>query len=687
MITRRKLKELFKNIAESHKQINSFGWGDVPEILARQDHIYPLMMVTPSDVINEDGQVRHNYIISVADRLKKDISNQVDVDSDTQQIMVDLIAIFYNIDYLNLSVEIPLNITPFKNIDPQDVIGWYGTFSLIVDENYDYCAVPTDPIPFDPNPPSGCLPANYRVQYENGTLIQEGTIPSGGSVLVEVPNPSVCDDATYQVLDDDGNVLYSGSIPSGGSEQITILNSTVNVNKSDGSLISGVSVLAQGVTNYNVADSPITVRNSLNNVVDSGNVKATESGNFTAPDGDVAINGTAFDSVASGGTIDIPVVKSTGNDPVGSKQGVNWRIGDSTVNVNKSDGVLISARVVKAEETVGYNVADSAIRLEDSAATLISNTNVKATDPATITAPDGDITVNSVAFSSVVSNGTENVVVKDTDGTLVGSKVGTEWIVPKGGGGKTPQDIIDDYWAALTNPPSSATIALINDELEDIINGGIWDDSYIGLVIGGNAADHAQYVTHPDGLIKMGFIGSPTHNADGISLNGSTQWARTRILSSMLPYDDKEFSIYKRNQRLSSGTFETIIGSISGQPQTYIEMANTGDFFRYAVDSFRNNTSAMILSQTDKLLTVQRTGASAMALYQDTTLINSNTVATTYETDREFMVGSQANNGAIQNPGVVDFSYIRFGRALDSTQRAIHATAVQNIQTILARAV
>jgi hypothetical protein len=67
---------------------------------------------------------------------------------------------------------------------------------------------------------------------------------------------------------------------------------------------------------------------------------------------------------------------------------------------------------------------------------------VQATDPATIVAPDGAITVNSAAFSSVESNGTENVIVKDTDGTLVGSKVGSEWIVPKGGA--SPSGVLFD---------------------------------------------------------------------------------------------------------------------------------------------------------------------------------------------------------------------------------------------------
>lgn len=48
-----------------------------------------------------------------------------------------------------------------------------------------------------------------------------------------------------------------------------------------------------------------------------------------------------------------------------------------------------------------------------------------------ITPPDTDvdITVNSTTFTSVVCGGDYNVVVKDTDGNLVGSKVGSEWIV------------------------------------------------------------------------------------------------------------------------------------------------------------------------------------------------------------------------------------------------------------------
>jgi len=54
-----------------------------------------------------------------------------------------------------------------------------------------------------------------------------------------------------------------------------------------------------------------------------------------------------------------------------------------------------------------------------------------------VTPPDtGEvtITINDATFADAECNTTYNVVVKDTDGTVVGSKIGNEWIVPAAGG-------------------------------------------------------------------------------------------------------------------------------------------------------------------------------------------------------------------------------------------------------------
>lgn len=73
---------------------------------------------------------------------------------------------------------------------------------------------------------TGCFPSSYTVQYENGTIIQQGTINSGDSAVIEVPNP-INDPATWELRDEDNNLIDSGTIPSGGSEIIIAPNGTI----------------------------------------------------------------------------------------------------------------------------------------------------------------------------------------------------------------------------------------------------------------------------------------------------------------------------------------------------------------------------------------------------------------------------------------------------------------------------
>lgn len=132
-------------------------------------------------------------------------------------------------------------------------------------------------IPYDPNTPYVTTPC--EVVCDDATINVNGdlfnTVASGGTLnvpvqyedgtpvgtitggVVEVPNPVVCDDATAVLKDTDGNTLSTTNIPSGASQDIT------------------------------------------------------------APDGSVTVNGSAFDSVLSGGSLDVPVEYENGS-PVGT---------------------------------------------------------------------------------------------------------------------------------------------------------------------------------------------------------------------------------------------------------------------------------------------------------------------------------------------------------------------------------
>jgi hypothetical protein len=116
----------------------------------------------------------------------------------------------------------------------------------------------------------------------------------------------------------------------------------------------------------------------------------------------------------------------TGTIPSGGS--VTEVIGNSTLNVNKSDGTLISSRSILSEGTDSYNVGDSSAVLKDEDGNVLSTTPIKATETEDIVAPNGDVSVNSVAFDDVLSGGALNIQVrKSTGNDLIGSKQGQYW--------------------------------------------------------------------------------------------------------------------------------------------------------------------------------------------------------------------------------------------------------------------
>jgi hypothetical protein len=156
----------------------------------------------------------------------------------------------------------------------------------------------------------------YRVEYENGTLIQEGTVTE--NLIVQVPNPIQCDDATYNLDNTDGATLFLGSIPSGDNETIIAPDATFSINSTQVSTIpSGTSdsiqVRKQSGSDqigslqgqhWRIDNSAITLKDTANNTLSNTSVPATESADIIAPNGNIEnTNETFIASVLSGGTL------------------------------------------------------------------------------------------------------------------------------------------------------------------------------------------------------------------------------------------------------------------------------------------------------------------------------------------------------------------------------------------------
>lgn len=426
MITRNTLYKFFQDFATNHRQIFGFGYGDLWEI-ATLEREYLLMWVVPIQSQAVDNEVVYNYTIYVGDRVLNGRGNAVEVESDTFQICQDLLA---TIDQQSNTFDWELdrssvNLTPFREDGKDNIDGWLMDISIKANFTYDECAVPTTGTPTPPE--TSCPDATIRVnsvvygtvqsgaigdvtvKYVNGTLV--GSLVGG---IWTIPNPVTCDPASISL-----NTISFGTIAAGGSLDIDILNTDAQAvgSKVGNDLVIGDSAIqANGLPIVDLpAEQPLNI-----SVLNSG---ATPVGSVVA--GDVVIGDSVAVLKNSAGTTIL-------SENIPAEQTENITAPDATAVIKDSAGATLKTEPILSGASENITINDSTVNAKNSLGTTIGTTTVKAENTADVNIADLNITVNSASFGSTPAEVDFNVVVKDTNGTAVGSKVGTEWIVPAG---------------------------------------------------------------------------------------------------------------------------------------------------------------------------------------------------------------------------------------------------------------
>ena len=148
----------FRTLSEYHKQINSFGFGqqedlsfwtemrDKVENTHFNSPIFPLLYVIPNEVEQKFGFMQYNFTLIVMDIVERDLTNQIDVLSDTNQIMDDIISQFrlsvtnslgnFNAKY---TLQNPVICIPFIEQYTDLTAGWSAQISVEVMNSLNRC--------------------------------------------------------------------------------------------------------------------------------------------------------------------------------------------------------------------------------------------------------------------------------------------------------------------------------------------------------------------------------------------------------------------------------------------------------------------------------------------------------------------------------------------------------------------
>lgn len=173
VVTKNIIRRIFEDIATAHKQIKSFGYGDELDYIQKlmnedtqelaSNVIYPRLFVSPTDSVISPGSYARSYVIMVADRIRTGDNNFTEVESDTDLILLDVIAQIQDSDYgFVLDID-NIAVTPFKNKFADMVTGHMATISLVSDWEFDRCQIPQNFIAV----------TNPYVPFENGSNEQD----------------------------------------------------------------------------------------------------------------------------------------------------------------------------------------------------------------------------------------------------------------------------------------------------------------------------------------------------------------------------------------------------------------------------------------------------------------------------------------------------------------------------------
>lgn len=142
-MTLKQIKEEFSLIAQNHKEINSFGWGDIWEIATSGTIDYPLMWVQLEPATIADKVQTMNFKVILMDLVANGELNEDDVLNDMLEVGKDLIALLNDSTVYKWTVETG-NVEPFTERFNDSVSGWVIDIALRLPFAYDRCVVPTN---------------------------------------------------------------------------------------------------------------------------------------------------------------------------------------------------------------------------------------------------------------------------------------------------------------------------------------------------------------------------------------------------------------------------------------------------------------------------------------------------------------------------------------------------------------
>ncbi len=228
----------------------------------------------------------------------------------------------------------------------------------------------------------------------------------------------------------------------------------------------------------------------------------------------------------------------------------------------------------------------------------------------------------------------------------------------------------------------------INQLVLDLKSNSLWT-KFIAMYpfVGGSATTHKYNLKDPqdlDASYRLTFSGGITHDANGITGNGSNGYYRTYITpSAHLSQDNTSVFLYIRTN--SSGAYVDIGSIKQGAPQHRIQInpRNASNMFTSAC----NDTTVSSVSNSDSrgFIGISRTSSTSYVQSINSTQTTVTVTSTALNSDEIYGLAVNPGSGVPSNYSARNQAFACIGVGLTNTECDTLNTIIQTYETTLSR--
>ncbi len=480
----------FNLYANSHPQLNDFGYGSTSQIGKNRQMKYPYLWVThrqsSSITVQNRTQIpTYNFSFLIVDRINiqdnynsingLDSDNQQEIISDCKQIADDFIGWIgtelndQNISFADSNItlemvfdetsdkvtgvlfDIPLRVRHSNCIYPTSKVIPTGDTSNCPDvtvKNSDDSFTTTvssgDALTLDDiairingelfkNIPS-VNDFTLSVKNFEGELVGSGNTSTNEWIVPTAINTE-CATSNLIISDTDDNELYNLTYSAGTSATTVISNSLLTINNTTGGTLDTLSLLAQSSGATVIPNSTFSFLQSDGAFLTSEDVIAGTNGFYQIADCNITIREANTNNFMR--TFDVK-----------AEDGWIEYFSASTIDIVDSFDTVISGLTLAPESSNSYLVADSKLTINNSSGGTITTILQTATATGTTSIDDSIITINSSGFTSLSATDSLNInIVDKADGTTsIGEIIDGKVMVAIPSGTTYPISYVRDNW-------------------------------------------------------------------------------------------------------------------------------------------------------------------------------------------------------------------------------------------------